>query len=138
MGSEMRKQELAFVCRGAICLDVIAYGISIPLVGITLSFCAGLLLGTAILLLRLLLLYDGIRRAAAAALQTGYFSVRRQRLNYLLRMLLFAAAFAAAYCFAPVAALGTALPMLYPRLLYTADAVFFKRPVPERGESPES
>lgn len=136
MGQKILKQEIAFVSKGAVCLNAAAYCISIAFFGVTLSFAVGLFLGTAVLILRLHLLYRSVWCAAKQTLQGDMYNRKRHMAYYLLRMLVFAAAFGAAYLLAPIAALGTAIPTLYPRLLYTVGSLFSDAvPYTKRGES---
>lgn len=127
------QSEIVFLCRRAVRLDIIVYGISIPFLGVTLSFGLGLLLGTVILWVSLLLLCRSVSHIAAQAMQSAPYDAKRHLANYLLRMLVFAAAFAAAWRLASAAALGVALPMLYPRLIYTAEAIVGKWHTSGRG-----
>ena len=109
----------------AVFLNIAAYLGSIIASGVTLRFASGLLLGTAVLFCTLLLLRLSVLRMEDDAKRYGTTSQRRYLLFYALRLMVFAAAFAAALLFriwiSPVAVV---IPMLYPRLIYTAGSLF--------------
>lgn len=126
METDVLKQEITALCRHAVFLDIAAYCISIPFLGLTLSFALGLLLGTAVLWISLLLLRRNVKYMTEQTVQNMQQNQKRHLANYLMRMLIFSAAFAAAWSLALAAALGVAIPMLYPRLIYTADAIVCK------------
>ena len=106
-------------------LDIAAYLISVIVLGATLSFALGLLLGTAVLLATLLLLKISVERMAADAKRSGVTSQRRYLLFYAMRLGVFAVAFGAAVILRKyISPVAVAVPMLYPRLIYTLGAVF--------------
>lgn len=124
MPSDPIRQELLTLMKRAVFLNIAAYLISIIAVGVTLRFAAGLLLGTAVLLCTLLLLRLSVLRMEDDAKRFGTTSQRRYLLFYALRMLVFAAAFAAALLFRTrISPVAVVLPMLYPRLIYTAGSL---------------
>ncbi len=110
----------------ALLLDAAAYGISIPFLGITLSFAVGLLLGTVVLWLYLFLLAKSVLSMAKQAKQTGIADHKRHMRYYVLRLLVFAAAFSASLLLWWIHPIGVVIPMLYPRLIYTASALLGK------------
>lgn len=125
MPSEPMRQEISVLMKRAVFLNIAAYLISIIFIGATLRFALGLLLGTAVLLCTLLLIRLSVLRMADDARRYGVTSQRRHLLFYALRLLLFAAAFAAALVFRTrISPAAVCLPMLYPRLIYTAGALF--------------
>ena len=127
MPEDMLRHELTMLAKRVLFLNIAAYLIHVIVKGATLSFALGLLLGTAVLFGTLLLLQISVKRMAADAKRTGTTNQRRYLLFYALRLLLFAAAFAAALIYRTwISPLAVALPMLYPRLIYTAGAVFPK------------
>ncbi len=125
MPKDQLRQEIIDILRRAVFLDIAAYLISVIVLGATLSFALGLLLGTAVLLATLFLLKISVERMAADAKRSGVTSQRRYLLFYAMRLGVFAVAFGAAVILrkyiSPVAA---AIPMLYPRLIYTLGALF--------------
>ncbi len=125
MPPKILRQEILMLGRRALWLDLAAYLISVIFCGVTVSFAAGLLLGTAVLLGTLMILSYSIMRMAEDAKRTGVTSQRRYLLFYGLRLLLFAAAFGVSLCLrAYISPAAVVIPMLYPRLIYTAGAVF--------------
>ena len=109
----------------AVFLNIAAYLVSVTVLGVTLRFALGLLLGTAVLFCTLLLLRLSVLRMEDDARRFGVTSQRRYLLFYALRLLVFAAAFALALVFRKrISPAAVVLPMLYPRLIYTAGALF--------------
>ena len=121
---DMLGQEIRGILKRAVFLDIAAYLVSVIVRGASLSFALGLLLGTAVLLATLLLLKISVERMAADAKYSGVTSQRRYLLFYALRLAVFGAAFGTALILrkylSPVAVV---IPMLYPRLIYTAGAL---------------
>ena len=125
MPAELLKKELIMLLKRTVWLDIAAYLISILFIGVTLQFALGLLLGSAVLFITLLLIQVSVRRMAADAKRSGVTSQRRYLLFYALRLFVFAAAFAASLLLPErISPVGTVIPMLYPRLIYTAGALF--------------
>jgi hypothetical protein len=127
MPDEAFRRELLMLMRRGLFLSIAAYLISVPVIGATLRFALGLAVGHLVLLGTLILLNCGISRMAYDAKHSGVTSQRRYLLLYALRLLLFAAGFGAALLLRgyihPVA---VCIPMLYPRIIYTAGALFQK------------
>lgn len=125
MPKDHLRQEILDIFKRAVFLDIAAYLISVIVLGATLSFALGLLLGTAVLLATLLLLKISVERMAADAKRSGVTSQRRYLLFYAMRLGVFAVAFGAAVILRKyVSPVAVAVPMLYPRLIYTLGAVF--------------
>ena len=119
------RQEMTMLSKRVLFLNIAAYLISVIVLGVTLAFAVGLLLGTAVLFGTLLLLQISIKRMAAEAKRTGTANQRRYLLFYALRLLLFGCSFAASLIFSAwISPVAVVLPMLYPRLIYTAGALF--------------
>lgn len=116
--------EIRSILKRAVFLDIAAYLISVIVCGASLSFALGLLLGTAVLLATLLLLKISVERMAADAKRSGVTSQRRYLLYYAMRFGVFGAAFGAAVILRKyISPVAVAVPMLYPRLIYTAGAL---------------
>ena len=125
MPKDHLRQEIIDILRRAVFLDIAAYLISVIVLGATLSFALGLLLGTAVLLATLFLLKISVERMAADAKRSGVTSQRRYLLFYAMRLGVFAVAFGAAVILRKyISPVAVAVPMLYPRLIYTLGAVF--------------
>lgn len=123
--SDILRQEIRGIAKRAAFLDIAAYLISVIVCGATVSFAVGLLLGTAVLLGTLLLLKISVERMAADAKRSGVTSQRRYLLYYAMRLGVFAAAFGTAVILRSyISPVAVAVPMLYPRLIYTAGALF--------------
>ena len=125
MPKDQLRQEIIDILRRAVFLDIAAYLISVIVLGATLSFALGLLLGTAVLLATLFLLKISVERMAADAKRSGVTSQRRYLLFYAMRLGVFAVAFGAAVILRKyISPVAVAVPMLYPRLIYTLGALF--------------
>lgn len=127
MSADLLKGEIAGLMKRALFLDIAAYLISTAFYGFTLSFAAGLCLGTAVLLGTLVLLAYSVTRMEQDAKRAGVTNQRRYLLLYALRLLIFGIAFGAALLLRKrVSPVAVCIPMLYPRLIYTAGALFQK------------
>lgn len=125
MPSDILRQEIRSLAKRAVYLDLAAYLISVPVIGATLSFAVGLLLGTAVLIVTLILLKISVTRMAEDAKRSGVTSQRRYLLFYALRLAVFAIAFGTSVVLRQwIHPVAVVLPMLYPRLIYTAGALF--------------
>ena len=123
MPSDTLRKELRMLLIRCIFLNIAAYLISVPVIGFTLSFGTGLLLGTAGLSGSLLLLQISVKQMAEDAKRSGAANQRRFALIYCLRLLVFAAAFGLAlYLRKWISPVAAAIPFFYPRLIYTAGA----------------
>ena len=127
MSADLLKSEITALMIRALFLDAAAYLVSTAFYGLNLPFAAGLALGTAVLLCSLFLLAASVLKTERDALRAGVTSPRRHRIFYALRLLLFALAFAAALLLPQrIHPAAVCIPMLYPRLIYTAGALFQK------------
>ena len=134
MPSDAIRKELKMLAGRAVFLNIAAYLMSVIILGVTLSFAVGLLLGTAVLFGSLLLLQYSLKRMAEDAKRTGVTNQRRYQMFYALRLLLFAVAFGTSLVLRVyISPVAVAIPMLYPRLIYTAGAIFF-RSDPDSGK----
>lgn len=123
----------------AVFLNIAAYLISVIVLGATLRFALGLLIGTAVLFCSLLLLRQSVLHMEDDAKRYGTTSQRRYLLFYAGRLLVFAAAFGAAVKFRTrISPAAVVVPMLYPRLIYTAGAVFSRSGSDSRGKRGEN
>ena len=127
MPEDVMLRELKMLAKRSVFLNIAAYLVSVIVLGATLSFAAGLLLGTAVLIGTLLLTRYSILRMAEEAKRAGVTNRRRWQLFYALRLLLFGAAFGSAVVLRRyISPAAVAIPMLYPRLIYTAGAIFHR------------
>ncbi len=105
-------------------LDIAAWCISNLFLGLNYHFALGLLLGTAALFVNLFILKHSIDLMAYDAKRTGQASTKRHMAYYLLRMAVFSAVFVVSLLFPSVfSPIGVAVPQIFPRLIYTAQAV---------------
>ncbi len=110
----MRKplhKEIRFAVIGTAVLDVLLWLCSLPFVGLGIEVPLGLLIGSAGMLLNLLLLRRSILRAVNSG-KTRDFG------GYLLRCTISCTVMAAGMLVPAVSGLCTVLPFLYPKLLF--------------------
>ncbi len=125
MQNDILRQEIRSLAKRAVLLDLAAYLLSVIFIGATAAFACGLLLGTAVLICSLLLLKTSVERMAYDAKRSGVTNQRRYQLFYALRLAVFGIAFGAAVVFRQyIHPAAVVIPMMYPRLIYTAGALF--------------
>ncbi len=108
---ETLQKELRFATVGTLILDGIVWLCSLPFAGIGIPVPLGLLLGSAGMLLNLLLLRRSIHNAV-------YHGKTRDFGGYLLRCLVASAVIACGMCIHWINALAAILPFLYPKILF--------------------
>ncbi len=114
--------ELIFLLRWSTLLAALAYLISIPVLGVTLSMALGLAAGLLSLALRQWLMYRSIQRA-----KDGAPAMRVMLGGYTLRLLIVAVVFWLSSLTSFVHPVGTLIPLLFPKLVYTAEAAFHRK-----------
>lgn len=100
-------------------LNIAVYLISGLVQGFTLSFAVGLLLGTALLFVYLLLLSRSVARSVE---QPGGRPQVQMVSGYLLRLVLIGAVFLLAMQISWINAFAAMIPLVYPRLIYVGHA----------------
>ncbi len=105
------QKEIRYAAVGTVVLDVLLWLCSLPLVGFGAEVPLGLLIGSAGMLLNLLLLRRSILRAVSGGKSQDFG-------GYLLRCVISCAAMAAGMLLPLVSGLCTVLPFLYPKLLF--------------------
>ncbi|WP_415932955.1 ATP synthase subunit I [Ruminococcus champanellensis] len=104
-------------------LNIAVYLISGLVQGFTLSFAVGLLLGTALLFVYLLLLSRSVARSVE---QPGGRPQVQMVSGYLLRLVLIGAVFLLAMQVSWINAFAAMIPLVYPRLIYVGHACLHK------------
>ena len=104
-------------------LNIAVYLISGLVQGFTLSFAVGLLLGTALLFVYLLLLSRSVARSVE---QPGGRPQVQMVSGYLLRLVLIGAVFLLAMQISWINAFAAMIPLGYPRLIYVGHACLHK------------
>lgn len=120
MQKEDLLRELRMLAGRVWFLDLAAYLIASCLIGFTVSMALGLLVGTALLFVELILLNHGIYRAAEGAakhLKLAAFG------NYALRLALIAVVFYAATRIPLINPYATVIPMFFPKFIYVGGAL---------------
>lgn len=110
-----------------ILLDAAAYFISTFFYGFTLRFALGLLIGTAVMLINLRILQFGLTLVLSEAKRTGKANMKLHNKYYVIRQLVFCIGFGLALFFSDaVSPIAAAIPVCYPKLIYTAQGIFCK------------
>ncbi len=122
--SEMICRELKFLLPRALVLDLAVYLISLPVYGLCAEVPLGLLAGTFVMLLNFIILGLSSERAVEPPLATakGYMFG-----SYMIRLLITGLLFFAGIKCTSLNLVAAAIPQLYPKLAYTADAALKKK-----------
>ncbi|MED9891152.1 ATP synthase subunit I [Ruminococcus champanellensis] len=115
--------ELRVIGIRTVFLNIAVYLISGLVQGFTLSFAVGLLLGTALLFVYLLLLSRSVARSVE---QPGGRPQVQMVSGYLLRLVLIGAVFLLAMQVSWINAFAAMIPLVYPRLIYVGHACLHK------------
>lgn len=115
--------ELRVICIRSVFLDISAYLISVLVQGATLSFALGLVLGTGLLFVYLLLLSWSVTRSVE---RPGGRPQAQMVGGYLLRLVLIGAVFLLAMQVSWINAFAAMIPLIYPRLIYVGHACLHK------------
>lgn len=115
--------ELRVIGIRTVFLNIAVYLISGLVQGFTLSFAVGLLLGTALLFVYLLLLSRSVARSVE---QPGGRPQVQMVSGYLLRLVLIGAVFLLAMQVRWINAFAAMIPLVYPRLIYVGHACLHK------------
>lgn len=115
--------ELRVIGIRTVFLNIAVYLLSGLVQGFTLSFAVGLLLGTALLFVYLLLLSRSVARSVE---QPGGRPQVQMVSGYLLRLVLIGAVFLLAMQVRWINAFAAMIPLVYPRLIYVGHACLHK------------
>lgn len=117
-------RELKFLLPRALVLDLAVYLISLPVYGLCAEVPLGLLAGTLVMLLNFIILGLSSERAVERPLASakGYMFG-----SYMIRLLITGLLFFAGIKCASLNLVAAAIPQLYPKLAYTADAALKKK-----------
>ena len=117
-------RELKFLLPRALVLDLAVYLISLPVYGLCAEVPLGLLAGTFVMLLNFIILGLSSERAVERPLASakGYMFG-----SYMIRLLITGLVFFAGIKCTSLNLVAAAIPQLYPKLAYTADAALKKK-----------
>ncbi len=117
-------RELKFLLPRALVLDLAVYLISLPVYGLCAEVPLGLLAGTFVMLLNFIILGLSSERAVERPLASakGYMFG-----SYMIRLLITGLLFFAGIKCTSLNLVAAAIPQLYPKLAYTADAALKKK-----------
>lgn len=123
MEKEALKKELIMIAVRSLFLDLAAYLISVIFIGFTLSMAAGLLLGTAGMLLNLFLLNKSVYRIVKSG---GMKSGGKMFGGYVFRMLIVVIILSLSFFSELPCTIGAVIPYFYPKLIYAGKIIFRK------------
>lgn len=123
MEREQLIKELKFIFIRAVLLDISAYLISVFFIGFTVSMALGLMLGTFGLLVNFILLNRSVRNIVKSG---GAKAQSKMLSGYMTRYAAVGVIVAIAAVLPFVSVIGTAIPYIYPQLIY-AGKVFLKK-----------
>lgn len=119
--SKMIKKELTFLIPRAFGADAALWLILLPMYGFCADIPLGLLFGTLVMIVNIYLLGYASERAVQKELASAK---RYMFFFYAVRMLMMGLAFIAAVNISWLNVVTVAIPTVYPRVFYTADAIF--------------
>lgn len=119
MNSFNFKEEIKFIALWSTALNLIVYGISIIITGINISILAGLVLGTAILIINMSHLHKSIIRITTI----GGRGKNPMMNGYLFRSLIACIGIFISFKIDFINVLGTVLPLFYPKVIYTVHSI---------------
>ncbi len=118
--SKMIDEQLEFLLPRALAADLILFVCMLPFYGLDVPVILGLLLGTFTMTVNIVLLgistQRAVERASVKSAQRYMFSF------YLIRFTIMGAAVAAGFLLPCFNAVCTYIPLLWPKIIYTADA----------------
>ncbi|NLK70610.1 MAG: hypothetical protein GX286_04135 [Clostridiales bacterium] len=114
------KEELKKIAFYSVFLNVAFFLISIAIIGIKISIPIGLLLGTAVMLLNMLLLGMFIERTLTVSKKGAQITMTT---GYFLRLLIVGTFFFVSVKIDLIHPLGAMIPLFYPKLIYTGGAI---------------
>lgn len=115
------KEELKKIAFCSIFLNIAVFLISITLMGLNISIPIGLLLGTLVMLLNMLLLGLFIKRVLTGSKKNAQFTMIT---GYLFRLLIVGILFFASVKIDFIHPLGAMIPLFYPKIIYMSGAIF--------------
>lgn len=115
MNREQLIHEIKFFLIRALFLDISAYLISVFFIGFTISMALGLIMGTAGMIVNLVLLNRSVRNIVNGG---GYKAQSRMFTGYLIRLAITGSIVTAAMFIPFINVAGTVIPYFYPKFVY--------------------
>lgn len=122
---DILRKELLFTGIRSVFLDIAAFLVSFIICGFSMKVITGLVLGTAVMLIYLVMLYQSLKislnaketKSAKAAMMTGY----------LLRVLLICIFITISFRFDFISPWSAVLPVFYPKIIHVGGAIFKRK-----------
>ena len=118
--SDMINKELSFILPRTLIFNAIVYVATLPFYGFGVEIPLGILTGTAAVLVNFVLL----GRASERAIERAAFAKRYMLLWFIIRMFIMAVFITAAIKIPMINLFAAVVPLFYPKLAYTLNAVY--------------
>lgn len=118
------KNELKNIGIRSIFLNISAYLVSFAVIGANISFLIGLLCGTALMLVYLIMLYTSIEKTVEAGIR---HAKAKMMAGYLLRLLVIGVCAVISFNVSAINTVGLLLPLFYPKIIYVGGAIFKRK-----------
>ncbi len=118
------KSELKFIGKYSLVLNIVAYLVSLAVVGLNISMLLGLLIGTVVEFVYLIMLYKSIEKSVGLNEKSAQSKMMG---GYLLRLLVIGVAMVTAFKVSCINPVGVFLPVFYPKIIYVGGAIFKRK-----------
>lgn len=118
------KKELKCIGIRSVFLNISAYLISFIFIGVNISFLCGLILGTAVMFIYLIMLYTSIEKSVDSGIK---YARAKMMAGYLLRLLVIGIAAVISFRVEIINTVGTLIPLFYPKMIYVGGAIFKRK-----------
>lgn len=123
--NDLIDRQLEFLLPRSLIADAILFIISLPFYGLDTSVPSGLLIGTAAMLVNMVLL--GISVGKCTDCPTAKSAKRCMFKYYMLRLVIVGAAVLTGFKVSGISPIACCIPLFYPKLFYTASGIFRKK-----------
>ncbi len=122
--SDNLRNELKFIGIRSVFLNISAYLISFLFIGVNISMLLGLVLGTAVMFIYLVMLYNSVEKSVVLQEKKAKNKMMR---GYLLRLLVIGVAVVLSFKVSIINPVGVLLPLFYPKIIYVGGAIFKRK-----------
>ncbi len=122
--NDILRNELKFIGIRSVFLNISAYLISFLFIGVNISMLLGLVLGTAVMFIYLVMLYNSVEKSIVLQEKKAKNKMMR---GYLFRLLVIGAAVVLSFNVSIINPVGVLLPLFYPKIIYVGGAIFKRK-----------
>ncbi len=122
---DILRKELIFIGIRSVFLDIAVFLVSFIVSGFSMAVITGLVLGTAVMLIYLAMLYYSLKISLSA--EDTRTAKAKMMCGYLLRVLLICILIAASFRFDFISPLGAVIPVFYPKIIHVGGAIFKRK-----------